>query len=184
LTPNNYEAVTQNLQQNGQTVEAIHNRLMDLATKYLIESSPLPDRPRMGTGVHLHPAFHALGFPHLAGPRYRMAQRMGGTRTGRALAQWLVQKGKTSEEALEACLHLIDHCKAGVPKQGHTVRIYENVESLRTRYMTQIREPSCYFTTGFLSGIYAELFDHRVREVKCFAAENEYCEWEIVETSE
>jgi predicted hydrocarbon binding protein len=46
--------------------------------------------------------------------------------------------------------------------------------------LKRLEEPSCFFTTGFLNGLFSAVKTKRVREVKCMAAGDPYCEWEIV----
>jgi predicted hydrocarbon binding protein len=38
----------------------------------------------------------------------------------------------------------------------------------------------CLLTTAFLNGLSATVRNQHVREIKCIAAEDPYCEWEIV----
>jgi predicted hydrocarbon binding protein len=59
---------------------------------------------------------------------------------------------------------------------GETIRMRENCES----FGFETGEPSCYFTTGFLNGLFSAVRNQHVREVKCIAAGHPYCEWEIV----
>jgi len=61
-----------------------------------------------------------------------------------------------------------------------TIRIRENCESLSIGLFTAIEEPSCYFTTGFLNGLFSAIKNQHVREIKCIAAGDPYCEWEII----
>jgi len=68
----------------------------------------------------------------------------------------------------------------GTVTVGETIRIKENCECLRTKLFTRIKEPSCYFTTGFLNGLFSAVKNRHVREVKCIVAGDPYCEWEIV----
>jgi predicted hydrocarbon binding protein len=50
---------------------------------------------------------------------------------------------------------------------------------VRTKLGTAVREPSCYFTTGFLNGLFSAIKNQHVRESKCIVAGDPYCEWEI-----
>jgi predicted hydrocarbon binding protein/KaiC/GvpD/RAD55 family RecA-like ATPase len=179
FVPGEIDDLKGSLQKDDAALERIHQCLMAQLTGYLVEGKPLPSRPTLGNDIHLHGAFHALGFPHLAGPRYRMASRMGGAVSGREIGTRLLQAGISADEGIKRAVNFIEHCKVGQVEMGETIRIYENVESLRTRYLTAIREPSCYFTTGFLNGLFNALNGQRVREVRCFAAHDPYCEWEI-----
>jgi predicted hydrocarbon binding protein len=59
------------------------------------------------------------------------------------------------------------------------MRIQENCESIRTKLFSTIEEPSCFFTTGFLNGLFSTVKNKRVREIRCITAGDPYCEWEI-----
>ena len=61
-----------------------------------------------------------------------------------------------------------------------TIRIRENCESLRTKMFTAMEEPSCYFTTGLLNGLFSAVKNQHVREIRCITAGDPYCEWEIL----
>jgi predicted hydrocarbon binding protein len=41
-------------------------------------------------------------------------------------------------------------------------------------------ELSCFFTTGFLNGFFSAVKNQHVREIKCIAMGDPYCEWEIL----
>jgi predicted hydrocarbon binding protein len=74
----------------------------------------------------------------------------------------------------------MNYCKVGKVTLGETVRIRENCESLRTTILVHEKQPSCFFTTGFLNGLFSAVKAQHVREVKCIAAGDPYCEWEIL----
>jgi predicted hydrocarbon binding protein len=60
------------------------------------------------------------------------------------------------------------------------IKIKENIESSYAWTMkTKPAEPSCYFTTGFLNGFFLAVKNKYVREVKCMAMGDPYCEWEF-----
>lgn len=40
-------------------------------------------------------------------------------------------------------------------------------------------EAWCFLTTGFLNGLFSVAKNRHTREVKCIAAGDPYCEWEI-----
>jgi predicted hydrocarbon binding protein len=63
---------------------------------------------------------------------------------------------------------------------GETIRIRENCEAWRTKLFSTIEEPSCFFTTGFLNGLFSAVKNQYVRETKCIVAGDPYCEWEMV----
>jgi predicted hydrocarbon binding protein/KaiC/GvpD/RAD55 family RecA-like ATPase len=168
------------LEKDGPVVERIHERLMERLTGFLLNEKPLVERPRLGSDVHLHVVMHGLGFPHLAGERYTMAQRMGGARSGKELGERLLEAGLSEDEAIKRVIEFMNYCKVGKVTLGETIKIRENCESIRTKLYTHIKEPSCYFTTGFLNGLFSAVKNQHVREVKCIVADDPYCEWEII----
>jgi predicted hydrocarbon binding protein len=58
---------------------------------------------------------------------------------------------------------------------GETLRIVQNCES----FMTKAEEPSCHFTTGFFNGFFSAVKNQHVKETKCIAMGDPYCEWEF-----
>jgi len=40
-------------------------------------------------------------------------------------------------------------------------------------------EPTCNFTTGFLNGFFSTVKNLHVKETKCIAMGDPYCEWEF-----
>ena len=167
------------LEKDSSLVERIHERLIERLMGFLLDRQPLVDRPRLGSDVHIHVACHAMGFPHL-GERYRMAQRMGGAKSGKEVGKRLMESGIKEDEAIKKVIDFMNYCKVGKVTLGETIRIKENCESLRTKLFTTIEEPSCYFTTGFLNGLFSAVKNQHVREIKCIAAGDPYCEWEII----
>jgi len=109
-----------------------------------------------------------------------MALRMGGAKSGKEVGERLKDVGLSEDEAVRRVLHLLEHCKVGKVTSGETVRIRENCESLRTTILKHEKQPSCFFTTGFLNGLFSTVKKHHVREIKCVAAGDPYCEWEII----
>jgi predicted hydrocarbon binding protein len=99
-----------------------------------------------------------------------------------------MEAGLGEDEALKRVVGFLEHCKVGKvtlgPRSGQalgeTIRIRENCETLRTTIFEHRREPSCFFTTGFLNGLFSALKGQHVRETKCIAAGDPYCEWEII----
>jgi predicted hydrocarbon binding protein/KaiC/GvpD/RAD55 family RecA-like ATPase len=168
------------LNKDASVIERIHERLMDRLMGFLLEGKPLVERPKLGSDVYIHAVFHAMGFPHLAGERYQMALRMGGARSGKVLGERLREAGLNEDEAVKRVLHFLEYCKVGKVSMDETIRIKENCESLYTKvFATKSKAPSCFFTTGFLNGLFSAVKNQHVREIKCIAAGNPYCEWEI-----
>ena len=178
LVPGEINELTDSLEKDSSIVEMIHDRLIDRLMGFLLNEKPLVDRPRLGSEVHIHVACHAMGFPHL-GERYRMAQRMGGAKSGKEVGERLIKAGIKEDEATKRVIDFMNYCKVGKVTVGETIRIKENCESIRTKLFTGFKEPSCYFTTGFLNGLFTAVKNKRIREIKCIVAGDPYCEWEI-----
>jgi len=145
----------------------------------LLNGKPLGNRPTLGGDVHFHVAGHAMGFPHIAGDRYRMAQRMGGAKSGKKVGERLMDEGISENDAIKRILNFLEYCKVGKIFMNETIRIRENIESLRTVLFANIRkEPCCYFTTGFFNGFFYAIKNLHVKETKCIVSGDPYCEWE------
>ncbi len=178
--PGEIEGLEDSLEKDISAIEKIHNRLITQLIGFLVEKKPLVNRPKLGSDVHLHVAMHAMGFPRWAGERYKMAQRMGGAVTGREIGKRLMDTGLDEDEAIKRVFDFMNYCKVGkITGTDKTIKVKENCESFRTELFTRIKEPCCYFTTGFLSGIFLAVKKKRVIETKCIVAGDPYCEWEI-----
>ena len=180
LVPGRIDELKDSLEKDVSVIERIHERLMDRLMGFLLEGKPLVERPKLGSDIYIHAVFHAMGFPALAGERYQMALRMGGARSGKEVGERLMNAGVSEDEAVKRVLNLLEYCKVGKVSMDETIRIKENCESSYTRLFTaKWKEPSCYFTTGFLNGLFSAVKKQHVREIKCIAAGDPYCEWEI-----
>jgi predicted hydrocarbon binding protein len=180
LVPGEIAELRDSLEKDSSVVERIHERLMERLLGFLLHEKPLAERPRLGSDVHLHPVMHAFGFPNVAGERYRMALRMGGARAGKKVGERLMEAGLSKDEAIRRVINFMEYCKVGKVTVEKTIRISENCEPLETELsLTKPEEPCCFFTTGFLNGLYSAIKGKRVREIKCVAAGDPYCEWEI-----
>jgi predicted hydrocarbon binding protein len=124
-----------------------------------------------------------MGFPFAAGERYRMALRMGGAKAGKEVGEHLMEVGIGVNEAVKRVLHLLEHCKVGKVEANETIRMKENCESYApcgiSLLKTEPKEPSCYFTTGFLNGFFSAVKNQHVKETRCIAMGDPYCEWEF-----
>jgi predicted hydrocarbon binding protein len=178
LVPGEIDELKESLVKDSSVIERIHDRLMEHLMGFLLDEKPLPERPRLGSDVHLHVACHAMGFPHL-GERYRMAQRMGGARSGKEVGERLMKAGIKEDEVINRVINFMNYCKVGKVTLDETIRIRENCEAVRTKLFTAREEPSCFFTTGFLNGLFSAVKNQHVREIKCIAAGDPYCKWEI-----
>ena len=105
-----------------------------------------------------------------------MALRMGGAKAGKEVGEHLMDAGLKEDEIVKRVIDFINYCKVGKMTLGETIRMSENCES----FALETGEPSCYFTTGFLNGLFSAVKGQHVREVKCIAAGGPYCEWEIM----
>ena len=179
LVPGEIDELKNSLEKDSSVVERIHDRLIESLMEFLLHKRTPVERPRLGSDVHLHVAGHAMGFPHL-GERYRMAQRMGGAKSGREIGKRLIEAGLKEDEAIRRVIDFMNYCKVGKVTLGETIRIRENCETVRTKLATAIREPSCYFTTGFLNGLFSTVMKRHVRESMCIVAGDPYCEWEFI----
>jgi predicted hydrocarbon binding protein/KaiC/GvpD/RAD55 family RecA-like ATPase len=179
LVPREIDELKSTLEKNSLLVEKIHARLMERLMGFLLEGKPLVGRPKLGSGVHLHVLMHGMGFLNLAGERYRRAQMMGAVRSAKNIGERLMEAGLSEDEAIKRVLHFLEYCKVGKATLGETVRIRDNCECLRTTIFKHEKQPSCFFTTGFLNGLFSAIKNQHVREVKCVAAGDAYCEWEF-----
>jgi predicted hydrocarbon binding protein/KaiC/GvpD/RAD55 family RecA-like ATPase len=156
-------------------VAKVHDRLMDQLVGFLVQGKPLPERPTAGNRIFMKEMRNVTGLA-LFNERYRMALRMGGARAGKEVGEHLIQAGVTEDEAIKRVNGFMEYCKVAKVELGETMRMWENCES----FGMETRQPSCYFTTGFLNGLFSAVKNQHVREVKCIAAGDPYCEWEII----
>jgi len=157
-------------------VQRIMERLIEHVAAFILQGKPLGERPTLGSGVYTHGFVASLALPALASERYRMAIRMGGAMAGKRLGEHLTDAGLDKDEVIRRVIDFVEYCKVGKISIGETIRMKENCES----FGLQIGEPCCFFTTGFLNGLFSAVKNQHVREVKCIAAGDPYCEWEIV----
>jgi len=161
---------------DSSVVDRVHDRLMEQLTGFLVDGKPLPERPTAGGWINYEEMHHVTGVPALFSERYRMALRMGGAKTGKEVGERLIEAGVTDGEAIRRVIGFMDTCKVGKIDLGETLVIEDNCESFGLRP----GQPSCFFTTGFLNGLFSTVKNQQVREVKCIAMGDPYCEWEII----
>jgi predicted hydrocarbon binding protein len=149
---------------------------MDQLVGFLVHGRPLPERPGLGSGLAFYIMYHVVTVPGLLSDRYQMALRMGGAKAGKEIGEHLMEAGVTGDEAIGRVIEFMEHCKVGRITLGETIRTRENCES----FALETGEPSCFFTTGLLNGLFSVVKNQHVREVRCIAAGDPYCEWEIV----
>ena len=181
IFPGESDEIEELLIKDADTVSRIHARLIDLFTAHILEDKKLTNRSQFDPCIHLQIPFHNFGFAHIAGDHSRMAIRMGGAVSGKKLAERLLDSGLLPDEVIDQVFDSLKTLKAGiVTKTGNRIIISENIEPLRTKHMTRLNELSCHFTTGFLNGLYRATYNLQVQEIKCLAAGDEVCEWEII----
>jgi predicted hydrocarbon binding protein/KaiC/GvpD/RAD55 family RecA-like ATPase len=178
LVPGEIEGLQTSLEKDSSAVERIHAHLIDRLMGFLLAETPLVDRPTLGSEfIMAHPD---ITLPAMAGERYRMALRMGGARAGRTVGERLMDAGLREDEALARVVQLLETCKVGRVTTQETWRMKDSCESIYVRILNERwQEPSCYFTTGFLNGLFSAVKNQHVREIKCIAMGDPYCEWEI-----
>ena len=148
---------------------------------FMLDETPLlKKRPKLGNEVFLNAVLHTMLHPALACERTRMAMRMGGTKVGKETGKHLMEAGISEDEGVKNVLNFLEHCKVGKLKADETIKMKENCESMIYKFMTKNREePTCYFTTGFLNGFFSAVKNQHVKETKCIAMGDSYCEWEF-----
>jgi predicted hydrocarbon binding protein len=148
--------------------------------EFLLHGKPLLERPTLGSMVNIHRVMHVMVNPALASERYRMVLGMGGARSGKQVGERLLEAGLSEDEAVKRVLNFINQCKVGKVTVDETIRIVENCESPQTKmFTTKEKVSSCYFTTGFLNGLFSAVKNQHVKEIKCVAMGDPYCEWEF-----
>jgi predicted hydrocarbon binding protein/KaiC/GvpD/RAD55 family RecA-like ATPase len=178
--PGEIDELKDSLEKDVLVIESIHERLMHHFMEFLLHGTPLLERPTLGSMVKIHRVMHAMVFPALAGERYRMVLGMGGARSGKQVGERLLEAGLREDEAVKRVLDFINQCKVGKVMVDETIRIVENCESSQiNQFLTKIKVPSCYFTTGFLNGFFAAVKNQHVKETRCIAIGDPYCEWEF-----
>jgi predicted hydrocarbon binding protein/KaiC/GvpD/RAD55 family RecA-like ATPase len=180
LMPGGIDEVKASLEKDILVIERIHERLMHHLMEFLLHGKPLLERPTLGSMVNVHRVCHAMVFPALAGERYRMVLGMGGARSGKQVGERLLEAGLNEDEAVRRVLNFLNQYKVGKVALDETIRIVENCESSQTKmFTTKEKVPSCYFTTGFLNGVFSAVKNQHVKETKCIAMGDPYCEWEF-----
>ena len=156
-------------------VAKVHDRLMEQLVGFLVQGKPLPERPTVGNRIYMKEMRNITSGLALLSERYRMALRMGGAKAGKEVGEHLMEAGLTGDEAIKRVIGFMEYCKVGKVELGETIRMWENCES----FGLETGQSSCNFTTGFLNGLFSAVKNQRVREIKCIAAGDFYCEWEI-----
>jgi len=177
VVPEEIDARKESLRAIDSTVlAAVHDQLMDQLMDFMIHDKPLWARPRLGSTISLAENEMTL-FP-MASERYHIALRMGGAKAGRDVSERLKNTGVEGDDAVKHVLHLLEYCKVGTITMGETVKIENSFDSMQTKFLTtKLNEPSCYFITGFFNGFFSAVKNQLVKEARCIAMGNPYCEW-------
>ena len=181
VVPGEIEELKATLRKEGSVVHEVNERLMTRLLGRLLDGKPLLDeRERLGNEVLLPTML--MDLPALVSERYRTAQRMGGVKAGKQVGGGLIKAGIGEEEAVNRIVSFLERCKVGEITVDEKIRIRENRETNWIKFFTKgfLKEPSCYFTTGFLSGFFSAVKDQHVRETRCIAIGDPYCEWEFL----
>ena len=176
LLPGEIDELNGSLRKDSSLVNRIHERLMRSIMEFLLNEKPLVERPRLGSDFLLTDNPHAV-----TSERYRIALRMGGAKAGKEVGEHLMESGISEDEGVKRVLHFLEHCKVGNVLMGETIKIMENCESAQAKvFARQVKEPSCFFTTGFLNGFFSAVKNQHIKETRCIAMGNPYCEWEFM----
>ena len=178
LVPGDIVELRGSLEKDSSILEKIHERLMQRLMEFLIHRKPLIDRPTLGSDFMMaHPD---ITLPAMAGEKYRMALRMGGAMSGKEIGESLLDAGLSENEAVGRLFSLLEHCKVGKITVDETIRMENSRESIYIKTLTKKwEEPSCYFATGLLNGFFSIVKNQHVKETKCIAMGDPYCEWEF-----
>ena len=164
----------ESLEKDSLVIERVNDRLMDHLMEFLLQDKPLMNRPTWGSDVHIHELQHVTASPNVD-TRLRMVFGMGGARAGKMLGEALLEAGLSEQEVVRRMVTLLNYCKVGNVTLADTIRMKENCE----RFGMKTGEPSCYFTTGFFNGFFSTVKNQHVKETKCIAMGDPYCEWEF-----
>ena len=175
VAPREIDELRDSLEKDSDVIDRVQERLMNHILGFLLQGKPLMERPTLGSGVHIHEVQHVTATPTVD-ERLQMVFRMGGARAGKMLGERLMEAGIKGDEAINRVIDFMNYCKVGKVTVSKTIKIEENCE----RFGMKTAQHSCYFTTGFLNGLFSAVKSQHVREIKCIAAGDPYCEWEII----
>jgi predicted hydrocarbon binding protein/KaiC/GvpD/RAD55 family RecA-like ATPase len=177
VVPGEIPELRDSLQKDPSVMERIHERLMRRLVGFLLHRKPLVEGRRLGAEFLMGGNILSMA----GGERYRMALRMGGAKVGKEIGEHLLEAGVEDDEAVRRMLGFLEHCQVGKIRADETIRIWESRESVWTELLTtKWEEPGCFFTTGFLNGFFSAVKSQHVRESKCIAMGDPYCEWETI----
>jgi predicted hydrocarbon binding protein len=175
VAPREIDELRDSLEKDSDVIDRVQERLMNHILGFLLQGKPLMERPTLGSGVHIHEVQHVTATPTVD-ERLQMVFRMGGARAGKMLGERLMEAGIKGDKAINRVIDFMNYCKVGKVTVSKTIKIEENCE----RFGMKTAQHSCYFTTGFLNGLFSAVKKQHIREIKCIAAGDPYCEWEII----
>jgi len=177
LVPRETDELERFLEKDSSVTARIHDRIMERLMGFMLHEKPLVERPRLGANFLMGGEMNSFA---MAREMYRTATRLGAARLGKEVGECLFSSGFSENEAEKRLLHLFRHCKVGKVSLGKTIKMEDSRESLWTKfYPSKWKEPCCYFTTGFLNGFFSTIKNQHVREIRCIAMGDPYCEWEF-----
>ncbi len=178
LVPGEIAELKASLEKDSSVLERIHERLMNRLMGHLLEGKPLVESRSLGSDFLMGMSDAALS--SVAGERYEMTYRMGGAKVGREVGQRLIDVGIGEDEAVNRMVDFLNDCKVGKATLDETIKVENNCETRWTIiYMMKREQPLCFFTTGFLNGFFYAVKNQHVKETKCIAMGDPYCEWEF-----
>ncbi|MGD8544087.1 MAG: ATPase domain-containing protein [Candidatus Bathyarchaeota archaeon] len=178
LVPGKIDDLRDSLEKDISSIERIHENLMNRLTGHLLEGKPLVENRSLGSDYFMGVSETSLS--SIAGERYEMAYRMGGVRVGREVGQCLINAGMGKDKAVKCIIDFLNDSKVGDVMMDETIRIKNNCETRWTLiYKIKRDQSSCFFTTGFLNGFFSAVKNQHVKETKCVAMGDPYCEWEF-----
>jgi predicted hydrocarbon binding protein/KaiC/GvpD/RAD55 family RecA-like ATPase len=172
MMPREIYELNDSLEKDSGVIMKVNERLMNNILGYLLLGKKLMERPTLGNEVHIY-ELQKVSVAPLVIENLQLVFRMGGAKAGKMLAERLVASGLKEKEAVKRLIDFLEYCKVGKMKVGETIRIWENCE----RFGMKTKDPSCYFTTGFLNGFFYSIMNKHVRENKCIGIGDSYCEW-------
>ena len=168
------------LEKDNLIIERVYNHLMQHLMGFLLDKKPLIERPQLGNYFLM--ILPEITLTAMVDERYRMALRMGGAKAGKDVGNNLMNAGIAEDNAINRIVNFLVECKIGREISiGERIRILDNCESMYTKYYwSKWQEPSCFFTTGFLNGFFSIIRNQHVKETRCIAMGDPYCEWEFI----
>jgi predicted hydrocarbon binding protein len=160
---------------NFGVAQTVYSRLVEHLLGYLVLDKGLPARKGMAQTVFVDRMLALTSIPSLINTRYRRSLQFGGARLGIAVGNRMLQSGLRPPEITQRVFGFLNSSKVGKVSAADDIRIEENCEI--TGLLSG--ERSCFFTTGFLNGLYYSISGQTVRETKCVGLGDPYCAWEV-----